>query len=284
MVQSDSGTDFFQGLTTANVRNGGATIALAGSSVTIAQPLLHSTVAGDNGTDGGLHEIGSGVLTLTGANTYNGGTGVQDGTLLVNNASGSGTGSGQVTLFNGAVLGGSGTIGGSVVAQAGTTVAPGAAAQLSTARLTLNGTLTLQNNSLLAIKLGGATGGSGYDQVFAANGFTLGGNLQVSLVNGFTPTLGQNFTILDNNGAGVNSGVFANAPGNVYTTAGGLQFGINYVSNADAGILPNDVSLIYLGTVVPEPGTWALLAAGTGVLGLSLRRRRGAGLTLSTAI
>ena len=120
--------------------------------------------------------------------------------------------------------------------------------------------------------------------MFAANGFTLGGNLQVSLVNGFTPTLGQNFTILDNTSAGVNSGVFANAPGNVYTTAGGLQFGINYVSNADAGILPNDVTLIYLGTVVPEPGTWTLLAAGTGALGLFLRRRRGAGLTLSTAI
>ena len=78
-------------------------------------------------------------------------------------------------------MGGNGTIGGSVVAQAGATVAPGAATQLATARLTLGGTLTLQSNSLLAIKLGGATGGSGYDQVFAGGGFTLGGNLQLSL-------------------------------------------------------------------------------------------------------
>ena len=55
---------------------------------------------------------------------------------------------------------------------------------------------------------------------------------------------------------------------------GGLKFLVNYASNADGGFLPNDVTLTYVGTVVPEPGMGALLAVSTGALGLALRRHR----------
>jgi autotransporter-associated beta strand protein len=57
-----------------------------------------------------LLKIGAGTATLSGANTYSGGTTVQAGTLLVNNITGSGTGSGSVTVQGGAVLGGTGII------------------------------------------------------------------------------------------------------------------------------------------------------------------------------
>ena len=87
-----SGTNFFQGLNTANVRDGGARIDTAGFNVTIAQPLLHSTIGGDAATDGGLTKVGAGTLTLTGANTYNGGTFFNGGVLNAGSAGALGTG------------------------------------------------------------------------------------------------------------------------------------------------------------------------------------------------
>jgi hypothetical protein len=52
-------TAFMSNLTTANVRNGGAIIDTNGFNVTISQPLVHSTISGDNAIDGGLTKLGS---------------------------------------------------------------------------------------------------------------------------------------------------------------------------------------------------------------------------------
>jgi autotransporter-associated beta strand protein len=72
---------FLQGLTAANVRNGGAIIDTAGFNVTISQALQHTTISGDNATDGGLTKQGNGKLTLSAANSYTGNTTVNAGTL-----------------------------------------------------------------------------------------------------------------------------------------------------------------------------------------------------------
>ena len=72
---------FFQDLTVANVRAGGAKIDSNGSNLTVAQPLLHDTTAKAPAADGGLTKLGAGNLLLTGANTYNGPTVVNAGTL-----------------------------------------------------------------------------------------------------------------------------------------------------------------------------------------------------------
>jgi len=58
-----------------------------------------------------LTKIGSGTFTLTGTNSYSGGTTVSNGTLLVNNTGSSATGTGAVTVVNGATLSGSGIVG-----------------------------------------------------------------------------------------------------------------------------------------------------------------------------
>ena len=69
----------------------------------------------------GFRKEGAGVLRLTGANTYGGfgtladglgATVISQGTLLVDNESGSGTGNSLVHVKGGAVLGGTGRIGG----------------------------------------------------------------------------------------------------------------------------------------------------------------------------
>ncbi|MBW8782251.1 MAG: autotransporter-associated beta strand repeat-containing protein [Verrucomicrobia bacterium] len=77
--------------TTANVRNGGAIIDTNGNSMTIAQALVHSTVGGDNATDGGLTKQGTGTLTLTGTNTFTGNTTISAGTLTLGSSAASAT-------------------------------------------------------------------------------------------------------------------------------------------------------------------------------------------------
>ena len=68
---------------TNDVDAGGAIINTQGYNVTVAQPLLHGT-----GTpDGGLTKLGSGILTLNGAGTYNGGTTIGVGTVQASNNS-----------------------------------------------------------------------------------------------------------------------------------------------------------------------------------------------------
>ena len=90
---------FFTGVTTANVRNGGAVINNNGFNVTIGQALLHSTIGGDSATDGGLTSIGSGTLTLTNSNTYTGPTLIMGSSLILTN-SGSINGGSALTVSN----------------------------------------------------------------------------------------------------------------------------------------------------------------------------------------
>src|SRR5262249_8597471 len=77
------------------------------------------------GATGSLTKEGGGILTLTGANTYGGGTTVNNGTLLANNTTGSATGAGTVTVNANGILGGTGSIAGNVIVNGGQ-LAPGA--------------------------------------------------------------------------------------------------------------------------------------------------------------
>lgn len=65
----------------AQVRNGGAIIDTVGFNITMAQPLIHSTITGDAVLDGGLTKNGNGTLTLSGVPTYTGPTIVNSGRL-----------------------------------------------------------------------------------------------------------------------------------------------------------------------------------------------------------
>ncbi len=85
-------TTFMQGLTQANISQATANPAIIddnGVAVSIAQNLLHGSFAT---TDGGLTKQGIGTLTLSGANTYNGGTRIMAGGLAINSATAIGTG------------------------------------------------------------------------------------------------------------------------------------------------------------------------------------------------
>ena len=83
---------FISGLTNAYVQSGGANIDTNGQNITISQPLL------DGGGGGGLTKYGLGMLSVTGSNTYTGGTAVSGGTLQLGNSAA--LGSGGLTVGN----------------------------------------------------------------------------------------------------------------------------------------------------------------------------------------
>ncbi len=74
---------------------------------------------------GGIIKLGTGELILSGVNSYSGGTTVAEGTLVVGSQEGSSTGTGNVTVLDGAKLGGAGAVGGIVTARNGAIIAPG---------------------------------------------------------------------------------------------------------------------------------------------------------------
>ena len=81
-----STTSFFPLVTLAivqcNVRDGGAIFDTDGFNISVGQPLLHSSLAGDAAIDGGLTKQGLGTLTFNGTNTYTGPTRLIQGALV----------------------------------------------------------------------------------------------------------------------------------------------------------------------------------------------------------
>ncbi len=150
---------------------------------------LFSPIVSGNGS---LTKLGSGVLILEQDNTYAGNTFVNAGTLQVNNAGGSATGSGAVNVASGATLSGDGTIGGPVTMAGGAILAPGN----NTGVLTIDNNFTSTNSTIFEFMLG--TNGS---QVDVSGNLVLGGVLNITNAGGFTSgtytlfTYGGNLTL-----------------------------------------------------------------------------------------
>jgi outer membrane autotransporter protein len=74
----------------------------------------------------------------------------------------------------------------------GAIVSPGS----SPGTLTINGNYTQTAAGVLQMELGGLTPGSGFDRLVVNGHATLAGTLNVTLVNGFTPSVGDTFSLL----------------------------------------------------------------------------------------
>jgi rhamnogalacturonan endolyase len=207
--------NFGTGTAVANVRNTGTTaIALGGLTGGTGTQLqgdnssggknMTYTIGGANantefagvikdGTVGtvALVKTGSGVLTLTGTNTYSAGTTISGGMLLVNNATGSGSGAGSVTVASGGTLGGTGTISGAVIVNSGATFAPGNPL----------GTMTISNN--LTVSAGSTTFAQVQhspltnDATKVSGTLTEGGTLNVTNIGATAFTAGDSFKLFN---------------------------------------------------------------------------------------
>lgn len=114
---------FYQTLTSLSSTDGLGSKVLLGSIATLTVGNANSTTFDGviSGSGGNLIKTGSGVLTLTGTNTYAGMTSVTGGTLRVHGA----LAAGPVMVFTNATLSGSGLIAGPVSLTLGSTLSPG---------------------------------------------------------------------------------------------------------------------------------------------------------------
>ena len=143
------------------------------------------------------------TINSGGAINLTGGTMIElNGGLLVNN----GTISGTTDVNYGSLAKGSGVYGVVNVNQGGI-YAPGNSPGISTAAaVTFDNTPVSSGAPVLQIELAGIAPGTQYDQLHVTGQLSLGGILQISLLNAFAPAAGNTFDILD---WGTLSGTFA---------------------------------------------------------------------------
>lgn len=222
--------------------------------------------------EGPLTKAGIGTMRVTAANIYTGGTEVTAGKLFVNNTTGSGTGTGNVSVAAGATLGGTGIIAGNVNVSG--VLAPGASIetlQVNAANFLSGSTLSIELDSSAALGMKA--------DLLVASSLSLA-DVNLSLVDIASSAgafdLGTVFTLVNYGSTGVTDGF--SFGGNALAddssfTAGLNTWMIDY--NATSGgsnfsgeqTFGNFVNI----TAIPEPTT--ALLVGLGALAL-LRRRR----------
>jgi hypothetical protein len=118
-------------------------------------------------------------------------------------------------------------------------VSPG----FSPASVSFSGNVTLNSTANLKMELGGTTVGTQYDKVAVGQQLSLAGTLQVVLINGFSPALGNSFDILDWNSR---SGTFSSLQlpalsGSLIWNTSQL-YSTGAISVIDGNFLPGDVN------------------------------------------
>ncbi len=225
--------------------------------------LRHGSVALNSGTvvvdrlydyvyGGGVITFSAGLLRSGGSAMSNGftfavGDGVQSATFDM--LGGTHSFAGGLSISTNGSLIGNGSILGSVTNFG--VIAPGH----SFGVINISGDLALNDPSTLSFKIGGTSTNS-YDQVFVGGILRIAGLLNVTETNGYTGNVGDTFTLLHFSSE---TGAFSQT--NLPTLSAGEQW---------------DTSQLYtLGTIeiVPEPGTWALLALGMSML-VARRRKK----------
>jgi len=257
-ANSNSGAVIFQSNTTIGVDSG--SLALSG------------IVSGS----GSLTKLGAGTFTLSGANTYSGGTTISSGSFIVNNTTGSGTGSGDLFIASGATLGGSGTIGGAATVNG--SLNPGN----SPGVITFNAGLSLGSTASTHMEIAGASRGTQYDGVNVSGGsLTYGGILAI---NFSSSTVSGTTYDLFNLSSGSPSGSFSSVSiAGTYVSSLSNNSGVwtGSASGYDFTFTQATGDLFVLASAIPEPSTTATLAALAAGLSVTLRRRRRAGLVQS---
>ncbi|HEX5445629.1 MAG TPA: hypothetical protein VFW87_17510 [Pirellulales bacterium] len=199
--------------------------------------------------DFGAGLTNQGDLVFTQATTANG---------PVNNG-----GDGEITAladvtFNGRVVGDGSFFGPGTITFAGN-FAPGA----SPASVSFESSVALGDHDTLSIELGGTVAGSQFDRLVVGKNLALGGSLEVSLIDGFSPAAGNSFDILD---WSTTSGSFASI--NLPALAGGLMWNASRL--AAAGVLSVQLAGDYNGNGVVDTADYIVWRKALGQSGVGL--------------
>jgi autotransporter-associated beta strand protein len=290
---------------TVNSNNSGGTTTLGGNSahtsaftgtVALNRGVRLTAATGGDVTFGGIisdaslsnaiEKIGDGIVKLTAANTYGGGTTVNAGTLLVNNTSGSGTGTGAVQV-NAGTLGGNGFISGAV------TIGDSALDAIFDAVLSPGNSIDSIDTGNLEFKgdgkyevqiLASGVGSPANDVTNVTGSVTLGAaiaDLDVSVAGNLQDN--QKFFIIVNDDAGSDpvSGTFwgtqaaaALAQNDTVLINNNHYLKISYTGDSGASAISGGNDVVLYSVPIPEPSTFMPLAI-LALTGFFSRRRRG---------
>jgi hypothetical protein len=159
-LQGDQGTPEFQ--LPVNLDAGTTIDAAAGSSITFEN----------------VFNLNGNTATKTGG-----------GTMVLNNNASTGTGSLEV---QGGTLAGAGKLSGDLTVLTGATTGPGT----STGMLKVGGNYTQNAGATLAVEIGGTLPEQNFDVLEITGMASLGGTLDVALIDSYTPAINEQFTIL----------------------------------------------------------------------------------------
>ncbi|MBI5089475.1 MAG: autotransporter-associated beta strand repeat-containing protein [Actinobacteria bacterium] len=209
------------------------------------------------GATAGVSKTSPGTLQITGpgAGSYTGSTAVGAGVLDVD---GSITSSSQVDVASGGTLAGSGTVPDVNVVSAG---------QLAPDLLS-TGDLTMAAGADLLVRLDGTVAGTQYSQAAVTGTADIAG-ATLSISTGFTPSAGDTFTIVVNDGIDTVTGTFAGLPEGAAFSAGSL-FRISYTGGTGNDVVltaiagtSTTVSSSALAAVAGQPVTLTATVAST---------------------
>jgi autotransporter-associated beta strand protein len=236
------------GVTTGSVEGDGL-IFLGAQNLTLGNNDLNTTFSGviqgdgdGGGTGSSLTKIGSGRLNLAGSNTYTGGTTVESGTLLANNASGSATGFGNVFVTAG-TFGGAGTVAGRLTvgtgSGSGAFLAPGNSG-VKPGSLTIQKRLILEADATYKVTFDSRIPAA--DKVSSLGASIRNASILFNDIGASVIPAGTVFTLIENTAAIPIVGAFSNLADGSTITIGSNTFQANY-EGGDG----NDLTL----TVVP---------------------------------
>ena len=232
----------------------------------------------------GITKTGDNDLIFTNANSYTGLTTLNAGTLFANNASGSATGTGAISVASGATLAGSGTIaptGSNGISVSGTLAPGGAVDTIGTLTLNMGGTtgnVVMNSGAEFEFQLGVAgldISSFGNSDLLAiagaaANDFAFNGN-NVDFLNsgavGFYKLFDSDLDASTWTGLTFDSNTGVVSSGLTYSNLASGFTGNFIVGTATNGGTTGDIYF----QVIPEPKAVLLGALGTLLL---LRRRR----------
>jgi len=180
---------------------------------------------GNGGTLGSLTKVGSGTLSLTGLNSYTGGTSVNGGTLLAMTKGSSALGSGSIVINSGGTLGGTSDLASQITVASGGLISPG---KKGPGRLSTQSELDFDSGSAFRCKL--STADRKADQL-VANGVTIANGAHLAFVSHGQQTLplGTVFVVIKNTSRDPILGSFRSHPEGSTFTAGGNNYEVSYI-------------------------------------------------------